>query len=294
MQTEELLEAFAYHSAEEILANPLFEGARRIYVDAALRLYENEPSLTRLMLEAGRILTFRVIVCLHARHEGADRETWPTVGRLKATLDQFQAASPRQVDEIVRRLTHTGYLQIVPAPGDRRVRIVIPTDKMYAHDREWLAAHFAPLDHMFPIPGYALAMKRDPLFHKAELQASIAAFARAAQTMSENPPMMFFLTRHAGMLILMKLIQTMQETEDEKGLSYADIGLRFGVSRTHVRMLLRDAERLGLVRCTNTQLVQLMPAVLKAFDRLLADGMASHDLIYQMALAQLDSALSAA
>lgn len=218
MQTEELFEAFSYHSAEEILANPLFESARRIYIDATLRLYENEPSLTRLMLEAGRILTFRIIVCLHAGYEGTDRKTWPTVGRLKATLDQFQAASPRQVDEIVRRLTHTGYLQIIPAPGDRRARIVIATEKMYAHDREWVATHFAPLDHMFPIPGYPLAIKRDPLFHKAELQANIATFPRAARTMSENPPMMLFLTRHAGMLILMKLIQTMQETEDEKGL----------------------------------------------------------------------------
>lgn len=61
-------------------------------------------------------------------------------------------------------------------------------------------------------------------------------------------------------------------------------------------MLFRDAEQLGLVQLIGrtTQLVQLKPAVLQAFDRLLANGMSTHDLAYQMALALLDSARSAA
>jgi len=44
-------------------------------------------------------------------------------------------------------------------------------------------------------------------------------------------------------MILVKLVHMANTARDAEGLSYADIGARFGVSRTHVRALLRDAER---------------------------------------------------
>ena len=66
----------------------------------------------------------------------------------------------------------------------------------------------------------------------------------------------------------------------------ADLGTRFGVSRTHVRKLLVEAEELDLVRLTKSggQFVELLPPVLQAFDRLVADAMSGFDLCYQLAL----------
>jgi hypothetical protein len=67
-------------------------------------------------------------------------------------------------------------------------------------------------------------------------------------------------------------------------LSFAELGARFGVSRTHVRSLLREAEAQGLVGVTSGQFVAAMPALVAAFDRFLAESMAGHDLIYTLAL----------
>jgi hypothetical protein len=69
-------------------------------------------------------------------------------------------------------------------------------------------------------------------------------------------------------------------------VSYADLGGRFGVSRTHVRKLLEDAEELDLVRLTQGggQFVELLPPVLQAFDRLVAEAISGLDLCYQLAL----------
>jgi len=52
-------------------------------------------------------------------------------------------------------------------------------------------------------------------------------------------------------------------------LSYTDLGARFGVSRTHVRTLLQDAEQAGLVSLPGRggRFVELKPAILQAFDR---------------------------
>jgi len=66
----------------------------------------------------------------------------------------------------------------------------------------------------------------------------------------------------------------------------SDLGGRFGVSRTHVRELLEEAEQMDLVRLSkgSGRYVELLPPVLQAFDRLVADAMSGFDLCYQLAL----------
>lgn len=54
--------------------------------------------------DAGRVTTLAVIVCLHARYVEDDRETWPTLTRLKDVVIGFGFASPRLIDDFVARL----------------------------------------------------------------------------------------------------------------------------------------------------------------------------------------------
>jgi hypothetical protein len=109
--------------------------------------------------------------------------------------------------------------------------------------------------------------------------------------MASNQAMMLFLSRDAGILILMKLFQMagVGNARAQQGISYADIGLRFGVSRTHVRKTLQDAERAGLVRLSGRggRFVELMPSVRQAFARFVADSMSGHDLLFQIAMEQM-------
>jgi DNA-binding FadR family transcriptional regulator len=69
-------------------------------------------------------------------------------------------------------------------------------------------------------------------------------------------------------------------------ISYADIGARFGVSRTHVRKILEQAEQAGLLHLTKKggQFVQLTRELIDAYDRFIAAGMSGHDLIYKLTL----------
>jgi hypothetical protein len=129
-----------------------------------LALYEDDPFLTRLLLEAGRYVVFGNIMCMHARYDETDRSTWPTAGRLKQSMLQFGVSSPRRVDALVARLVDSGFLEMVPAKQDRRVRILTPTERMYAQDMDWLAAHYLPLHVLFPDSGYAPMVQRDRSF----------------------------------------------------------------------------------------------------------------------------------
>jgi DNA-binding MarR family transcriptional regulator len=278
----------AFHSAEEILSHPRFPFARDEFVNGMLALYEHKPFLNRLLLEAGRTVLLSVIMCLHARYDEADRATWPTLRLVADSMAEHRLASASRVQDLISRLVKTGYVEQRAAPRDRRVRIIAPTKKMIAQDQDFLVSHYLPLDVLFPDPGYALIMARDPAFQLKQRLVSRDLFALGAQILAGNPTMMLFQGRDAGIMILIKMIQMAGREGGAEPLevSYSDLGDRFGVSRTHVRKLLVAAEELDLVRLTKArgQFVELKPAVLQAFDRLVADAMSGFDLCYQLAL----------
>src|ERR1700728_3339159 len=277
----------AFHSAEEILAHPRCPFARDEFVKAMLALYEHKPFLNRLLLEASRTVLVSVVMCLHARYDEADRATWPTLRLVADSMAAHGLASASRVHDLVSRLVKAGYLEQRAAPQDRRVRILTPTKKMIAQDQDFLVSHYLPLDILFPEPGYAPIMTRDPAFQLKQRLVSRDLFALGAQILAGNPIMMLFHGRDAGVMILIKMIQLAKIEGGAAPLrvSYSDLGGRFGVSRTHLRNLLVAAEQMELVRLTKGggRFVELLPPLLQAFDRLVADAMSGFDLCYQLA-----------
>src|SRR5262249_2467897 len=72
----------------------------------------------------------------------------------------------------------------------------------------------------------------------------------------------------------------------DAAVSYAHIGDRFGISRTHVRRLLTSAEAAGLVRlhARGGQRVEVLPRLWAAADRGMATGMYVHDMVHVAAV----------
>jgi hypothetical protein len=282
------------HTSEDILANPRFASARAAFIEAVLAFHEGDQFSSRLMVETMRQVTFNLIVILHLRHNVADRSTWPTPQRLKAVIKPYGLASPRRIDALVTRLVHLGYVDSRPSELDGRVRLLKPTPKMMALDREWLVYNYLPLHAMFP-DGYAEPIARDPAFQRAQRLVALEFAPKSTRIMASNPSVMRFMHRDAGMLVLIKLIQMSSAGDVTKGLSYNDIGARFGVSRTHVRGLLEDAAEHGDVSlCGHSgRLVELRPSILQAFDRFLADAMSAHDSMYKLARERIGKPVTA-
>jgi DNA-binding MarR family transcriptional regulator len=277
--------ASTVHTPEAILAQPRFAAARAAFVDAVLALHEGDQFSSRLLAEAMRQITFNLIVSLHLRHDESDRSTWPTPRRLKDEIRTFGLASDRRIDALVARLVQRGYVESRLSEEDGRVRLLTPTGKMMSLDREWLYYHHLPLQVLFP-ESYAEPIARDPAFQRAQRLVALDFSGKGAELMANNPAVMRFMGRDSGILVLIKLIQMQTSAGDsEKGLSYSDIGVRFGVSRTHVRGLLEEAARHGDVNLSGRggRLVALQPSILQAFDRFLADAMSGHDLLYKFA-----------
>jgi hypothetical protein len=269
---------------EDIVAHPRLPEARKVYIDRFLDIYGGDPFVVRLLIESGRFLVYHVTAILEAAHDPARRATWPTVGNLKRQMALFGLASGRQIDHLIARLCEVGFMELRPSEEDRRVRILRPSEKLRAHDRDWRAAHFAPLTVLYPEHDYGGVMRGDPTFHDICLRTSAAFLPLAAKVMLSVPDMMLFLDRAAGYPVLAALLQAAMAEPDSRhaAVPYADVGERFGVSRTHVRELLVAAEERGLVKlhARGGRRVEILPRLWSSHDRGLAGGMYINDLIH--------------
>ncbi|WP_244476986.1 hypothetical protein [Methylobacterium sp. Leaf117] len=167
----------------------------------------------------------------------------------------------------------------------------MPTEALLAGDREWMAAHFAPLQVMFLDPGYVLALERDPRFQKAHGSASVAVFEGAATVAWRNLDVVFFLSATGALSILFTLCRMGGEEADStiREADLSEIAPQFVVSRTHIRNILRAAKERGFIghHGERRQFIRLTPAWITAFNRFMADSLAYSDLTYRLGLAAL-------
>ncbi len=272
---------------DEILNHPRLPEARHAYLESFVGLYQGDPFLVRLLLQAGRFLVFHSVAVLEAAQDLSRRETWFTVAALKQQLAMFGYASDRQVDHLVARLREVGFLEQRRAPGDGRVRLLASTPALRAHHAEWLATHYVPLAMLFPDHDYSPVMSRNRAFHALHCGECLPFTAVSARLMMTLPDTLLFFMHAAGPLIQNAVLKAAMDAADPNAaVPYIDAADRFGVSRTHVRNLMKDAEAAGLVKITGRggRSILIQPRFWASYDRGLAVGMYLHDAVHVVAM----------
>lgn len=267
----------------DIVGHPRLAEARRHYLDRFLQIYDGEPFLVRLLIESGRFLIYHLVLVLEAAQDPGRRETWLTISALKQWLAMFGMASGRHVDHLVARLQEVGYITSEVSERDRRVRILSLTEKARAHDRAWLAAHYAPLSVLYPEQDYSPALAPSADFQVLHRRTSLGFASLGARLMLAEPSMLLFMNHAAGYPILAALLQdAMRADQRHAAVRYTEVGDRFGVSHTQVRKLLLAAEGSGLVKlhARGGQKVEILPELWAAHDRGIAGGMYYHDVVF--------------
>lgn len=274
-------------SFDEILNHPRLPEARRAYLESFVQLYEGDPFLVRLLLQAGRFFVFHSVAVLEAAQDPSRRETWFTVAALKRQLAMFGYASGRQVDHLVARLREVGFLEQGRAPGDGRVRLLAATHKLRTHHTEWLATHYIPLAMLFPDHDYSPVLSRNRAFHVLHCSTCLPFNPVSARLLMTLPDTLLFFTHAAGPLIQNAVLKAAMDAADPNAaVPYIEAADRFGVSRTHVRNLMKDAELAGLVRITGHggHSILILPRFWASYDRGLALGMYLHDAVNLVAM----------
>jgi len=272
---------------ENILDHPQLPAARGAYLNAFLDVYDGDPFVVRLLLEAGRFLVFHTAAVLDAAQDLSRRETWFTVSALKEVLATYGFASGRHVDHLVRRLCDVGFLDKLQAPADRRVTLLSATEQLWSHHSKWLAAQCVPLATLFPHHDYGPVLSHDRAFQVLYCRSCPAFIPVSARLMATLPDTMLFFNHSAGPLIQNTVLKAAMDSGNPHGaVPYIDATARFGVSRSHVHRLMKSAESAGLVRLVGRggRQIEILPRFWTSFDRGLAVGMYLHDAVHLVAM----------
>lgn len=285
----------AHRTTAEFLYHPKFSQIRRRYV------FDTSAQYTAAVFPGGRqstayrVITVGALISQYQAWNRDDRETYPTLIRLKRSVSIMSHTSARQIDEHVARLVQTGYVALERTEIDGRLRLLQPTDKLLAWESTRVASYYGILDALYPNSGYAYAARRNPAFLRAQHTASTSIFGIIGNFLRANSDLLPFLSMNAGGLVLMHLaVYTDDERDRMVPKDILDFfEYHFRVSRSHLRNIIITAEAADiLVRSKQkNKLPALTPRGHAAIDRFIADTLASHDLTYRMALMELGKEL---
>ena len=231
--------------------DPRFPQAIRTLAGGMLALYRGNRLLNVLINDRGRMIIGYLALYLHEGAAPDGRGSGFGVGQLKALCAAAGIASPGRTVAMVAMMRMAGYIASAPAPNDRRRNILVPTEKLRAAHRDRWKSVAEAVRVVNPDAAAAFALG-EPEFEAAYVRRTAGCFLDGLRVIDIVPDLQLFLDRNAGLMILFSMLLAGEgdDTVPPKrpiAVSISAFAGRFGVSRVHVRTLLRDAEAAGLI-----------------------------------------------
>ena len=233
---------------DRVAALPGFEAAARALSQRSLQLYESDRAAAGITKDGGRYVVAMVAMYLHIMGG-------LTLPSLKTLCASFGLTSPGRARAMLLYMRYLKYVE--PTPKARRGA---PTH--YHPTPAFVTAwrgHLIAAVEAAAIAEPALAPRLDALRGARALDIltriqteGLHAAAKSHAAAAGSPLYRVFVHRHAGSQILWTLLTP----DGAEGFppkrsppqSAASLARRFGVSRIHVRRLIEDAVREGLIR----------------------------------------------
>ncbi len=243
--------------ALRIAAHPRFPRAARELATSMLAGGDADPALAAVFKDAGRYVTAMWTVYLYA-------SGGMTLPQLKESCVASGFTSPGRARLLLQFLQHIGYVEPVATPGrsDRRATRYAPTPAFLAAWRAHLRAALAAASLIEPAIKVLVVRLDQPVVFEDFLRIQAGRLLTLARAPVETPAFrQILMHRYAGLQIVSMLV----EADDGRSfppkrpipISLKHTAARFGVSYMHVRRLLNDAARAGLVRYDATGTVTL-------------------------------------
>jgi DNA-binding MarR family transcriptional regulator len=235
----------------ELRAHPRFPAALRTLGTGMLALYRGNRLLNMLINDRGRMQIGYLALYLNEGGVPDGRGRGFGVSQMKALCAAAGFASPGRTAAMLALMRMSGYIASASAPEDRRRHILVPTERLRAAHRDRWVSVAASLREIHPEAAAAFALD-DPEFIAAYVRASVDHFLGGFRLSHDAAAMELFVERNAGLMVLFSIVLAgkVDDTVPPSRpvpVSISGIASRFGVSRAHVRTLLRDAEAQGLI-----------------------------------------------
>ncbi len=187
-----------------------------------------------------------------------------------------------------------GHLAPAPSETDRRLRRLMPSERLIAWHRARCAFIFDATAKLIPDGAEALSALPSPEFMPNFIRQLAESYFAGFYYVDHIPDVRLFFERNGGVATLMSLLLPGEPDDafpptQPVSISLSALGRSFGISRVHVRQLLRDCEREGFLVRTGTDGdgVRVLPRLSEAVRRVLAVYIAHNAHCARAALAEI-------
>ena len=270
------------------------------YDDLLPEIFANNIALNRLVTQVERMHTIAFTLHLYDTFDPSDPTTGLTVSRLQHLCTVHNLASNGGVVAFMALMTVAGYLSRQRSALDRRVVHYAPTPKFMDPVNRWTRAILASLDAIEPGAQLAAAFDAHPRFGWDMREASVQAILGGWAPTAPFPEAAHFINAHGGWMLMCHATAILLRDGGCKeivpiSIDLANLGKRFGVSRSHLRRLLEGGYEQGLLDAPprNGSHVLLSPRLVAACLSAQAGELATHRRSAHWARDRLRSAAAA-
>lgn len=239
--------------------NPDFHAIALEYARGTVELFEGRYVVNRAMANIARQTICMAILSLHFRKdEERCCSSAPATEMLTTALSSIQnltsamgVCSRNTTAATVLLLERIGLVKRVENPDDRRSLHIIPTEQLISGSRDILRVTLMSADMLFPQRNYSALIDQGD-FIERYFASSIHSLLNRSSLISGINGSDLFATSDGGEILLFKLMSLVgsssSATDETVEFPFDEIAPLFGVSRTHIRRLMRKAEAEGFVR----------------------------------------------
>jgi hypothetical protein len=257
-------------------AHPRFREAAATAASSSVDFYQGNWIANRVLNDRARFLVTQLCMYLHYTRRPEEPASGLTATRLRDICISNKICSAGRAEAMLLMMRAGGYLLREIVAEDKRVRRYVPTEKLVGQVRERQRGVLRAADMLQTEPRFSAALESDPQFYPRFVSNMSASFLEGFRLFHFVPELDRIFDRDAGLIMMMSVFLTdpaYRGLAPEQNVSVFGLARRFNVSRAHVRAVLDDAERAGLIR-RGSDVAQPLPPLVEAMEKLLATGFA--------------------
>jgi hypothetical protein len=251
--------------------NPNFTSAAVKYAFGIVRLFEGQYTENKVMANFARQIICLSIVALHFNEKsGKHRSLVTSIQRLTTSLEICSKNTTAATIDLLERV---GFVTRTRDQRDHRLYLIQPTPRLMHNVRELVSVSVSAADELYPLRRYPDLLCSTDDFMERYFAASLHSLRNISSLIFHNSGLHIFDMRDSGAILLCKLM-TMRCCEDDNVVSFPfeQVAQLYGVSRTHIRRLILNAESEGLLKIVEDggQKILLRPALIDIFEHMVA------------------------
>lgn len=274
----------------DLRSHPDFAATAVDFARSTVQLFEGRYLVNKAMANVARQTVCMAI--LSSYFGQADKNGGAFLSSIQTLTTALGVCSKNTAAAIVALLERLGLVVRLENQQDRRWLYIQPTEHLISATRDFHRIFLTAADTLFPSRNYHVLFDRDQGIQERCFAAGLYSYIALHASVFNLSQSQVFMTADGGTTLLFKLL-SLKDTASQSDASivefpFEEIGSLFGLSRTHIRRLMRKAEAAGFVQLLQKggREVRILPPLEDLFENIVAASIARAQLDMHLAMAE--------